>query len=43
MTAIRITTARPHKASTHRFRYQGEESSATLKRSVASVRPLPLE
>jgi hypothetical protein len=42
MTAIKITTARPHTPRTHRLRYQGEESLATLKRSVSSMPALRL-
>ena len=35
MAAIRITTARPHRARTHRLRYHGR--SPTLNRSVSST------
>jgi hypothetical protein len=41
--AIRITTARPHRARTHRLRYQGDGLSVVLKRSVSSMFALPLE
>jgi len=37
IVAIRITTASPHSASTHRFRYQGEVPSAARKRSVSGL------
>jgi hypothetical protein len=43
MIAIRITTARPHRARTHRLRYQGDRLSVVLKRSVSSMFALPLE
>ncbi len=37
MTAISTTTAKPHRARTHRLRYQGDGLSSTLKRSVSST------
>ena len=43
MIAIRTTTARPHRARTHRLRYQGDGVSVVLKRSVSSIFTLPLE
>jgi hypothetical protein len=43
MIAIRTTTARPHRARTHRLRYQGDGLSVVLKRSVSSMFALPLE
>jgi hypothetical protein len=43
MIAIRITTARPQRASTHRFRYHGDGSVVVLKRSVSSKFASPPE
>ena len=39
IVAIRITTARPHRARTHRLRYQGEGFSAAsmLKSRVGKL------
>jgi|GEM_PF-5800447 len=37
MTAIRVITARPHSARTHRFRYHGDGGLPALNRSVSSV------
>ena len=36
MTAIKITTAKPHRASTHRLRYHGEGFATVAKFSVSS-------
>jgi hypothetical protein len=43
MIAIKITTARPHRARTHRLRYHGDGLSVMLKRSVSSMFALPFE